>query len=409
MKSITLERYFLESEKNKRLLSYENGIDLGRLKIFLASVSFEEDVLLMLGMLKRAGIERDRRKRVFPIIIAGGAFVTIAPQVFKNIADVIYTGYLGSHQKKKFSNILQKDFQEKSTLLKEFSKIKGAYVPDYNTVNTINYPESAEFEESVYIAEETQFSNMLLLEIGRGCPFSCCFCSLGHIYKKVLWRDEEEIIKICRKAHRTSKERLNNIGLIAPVPNFHPQIKSILKTLSSIGFKVSLSSLRVGNTDKEFFEIFKKCGQRTFTIAPEVPGEDEREAIGKRLKTEHIYECLTNAFSAGFREVKMYFLIGIKGMDNKNDVLELKRFLNAIPVHMKIKLSFNPFVPKPGTPFEMKEMMNKTKLKKLMNLIKKEISSFKTVSMKFGSLKSFELQYKIAHADENTIFNLHFS
>ena len=74
---------------------------------------------------------------------------------------------------------------------------------------------------------------------------------------------------------------------------------------------------------------------------------------------------------------------------------------------MRIKLSFNPFVPKPYTDLRDQYMERRDTLKRIIRSLKKMSAGPYQVDLKFGSLKRFEMQYKIANGDDFTLFNLY--
>ncbi|MBN1522570.1 MAG: radical SAM protein [Candidatus Aureabacteria bacterium] len=401
----TLERFCLESMKGKQVRSLERGFDLGRMRIILATVSYEEDSLNLMHILRRAGIEPDRKKRKSPFILAGGSFVTIAPKVLSRIADALYLGYMGNEEKKELQEIFSDKNLSRQSILKKLESIKGIFIPGEAKEENISFPLNI-FEQSLYLARDTEFSRMYLMEIGRGCPFRCRFCTTGHLYPHVSWRRAEDVFEVFDDVESRHPGKVQSIGLVAPVPNRHPDIKRILENFCRKGKAVSLSSIRAAGTDKEFFQLLRACRQRSFTIAPEVPGEDDRERMGKKIADAEIFRCLEDARSAGFRQVKMYFLTGCEGMRSREDVTCLEKFLNKVPDDMRVKLSFNPVVPKPGTSLQKRTMPLSADIKNLMKQIRKSLSRKTNVKLKFGSLKRFYIQYKIANGDEETLFEM---
>lgn len=112
---------------------------------------------------------------------------------------------------------------------------------------------------------------MFLLESMRGCPFSCRFCLVGHIYRPVRKASFEKL--------KETIERLkpSKIGIIAPSLTAYSDLKELLKI---DGVELSFTSLRA---DKLTFNILKDISsQRTITLAPEAGSERLRKIIKKR-------------------------------------------------------------------------------------------------------------------------------
>jgi radical SAM superfamily enzyme YgiQ (UPF0313 family) len=403
---LTPERFFLESAERSGVFSLENRLDLGRAKIILATLCYEEDALNLLDILERAGIEPDRNKRQSPVIIAGGMLTSLCPRVISPVADVLYRGYLSASDKEGLAHVLQGAERDKDRIIDGLSSLEGAWIPSKRDFAPGRVSAGNGFEDSLYLARDTEFSRMFLMEIGRGCPFHCEFCPVRNLFPKVSWRGVKDILETVAELESRRSGSASRIGLISPVPNFHPRIKEILSHFSDEGKEVSLSSIRIGSTDREFFRLLRRCRQKSFTIAPEVPGEIERKMIGKAIPDAAIFQALRDAFEEGFRDVKMYFLMGITGMQNPADVEALKVFLSQVPRGMRTRLSFNPVVPKLCTGLAGKKMAGREAVRDIIARIRKAIQGTGGVSATFGSLKSFELEYTIANGDERTLFEL---
>jgi radical SAM superfamily enzyme YgiQ (UPF0313 family) len=403
---LSLDRYFYEHTSETKTSCIQKNNDLGRTKVIFASVHYEEDAICLLEMLHRAGIEIDRRKRKAPFLVIGGALISVTAEPFKNIGDVLFQGYLTKEVKKIIRDILLKGNYDKSVLLEYFMRSGDFIIPGAMEKENIHYPENPEFEHSFYLTRQTEFSNVFLMEIGRGCLSRCIFCPVNQLYPQPYWRRQEEIKDIYQEVNSRFPGLIKSVGLIAPLPNYHPDIKRILEFFYMQDINVSLSSIRIGKTDKEFFELLKKCRQKSFTIAPEVPCEEARRRIGKNVTDQEILRCIDDAYSAGFREIKMYFLIGIQGMETVEDIENLKRFIAKLPKNVRFKLSFNPTVPKPKTVMNGHKMTDSRQLVKLAKAIQKMKRSFHHIEIKIGSLKKFDLQYKIANGDENILTDI---
>jgi radical SAM superfamily enzyme YgiQ (UPF0313 family) len=178
----------------------------------------------------------------------------------------------------------------------------------------------------------------------------------------------------------------------------HPQRKEILNYILSKGLEFSVPSTKVELVDREFLELIRKGGQRTLTIAPEC-GERLRLAIGKHVKDDKYFQVIELANELSFDTIKMYFMIGIPGMEEK-DLEEMASFIIKSKKLCKAKLypSINPFVPKPGTVFsgyKFDEKAVKKQGKFLQNILGRE-----GIRFKIQGVRQAKEEWVLAHEKE---------
>jgi radical SAM superfamily enzyme YgiQ (UPF0313 family) len=121
---------------------------------------------------------------------------------------------------------------------------------------------------------------------------------------------------------------------------------------------VSLPSLRAGSLTPEIIELVRKVRKTGFTIAPEAGSQRLRDVINKNITEADIVETITNAFSLGWKIIKLYFMVGLPTetqADLEAIVEMVKRLKKLTKQHgrsAKINVSITTFVPKPHTPFQ---------------------------------------------------------
>ncbi len=81
------------------------------------------------------------------------------------------------------------------------------------------------------ITKDTAFGDMYLVEIARGCPFSCKFCSAREIYAPYRSAPMESLIPIFDEAAR----HRNKLGLVSTSLNNHPAAAEIFKEAALAG------------------------------------------------------------------------------------------------------------------------------------------------------------------------------
>jgi len=263
-----------------------------------------------------------------------------------------------------------------SGFITRIEKIKGVYTGKTVTRARVEnlddfYPIVQPFPEQ--INTEYVFGKCFMLEIERGCPFDCKFCSLKRFYPEVRYRSLKVIKIIIDEGLKENKV----YRVVIYSPSFaHPDRKKILKYLLEKKIRVSVPSIRAELMDKETLILLKKCGLESLTIAPEC-GQKLRLKIGKKVYDESYLRFVKWCNEVGFQKLKMYFMIGLPGM-TKPDMEEMVKFLLAMKKEFKgrIYVSINYFVPKPGSEFENYEL-EKKKMKAMGKFIEKSLIAFK--------------------------------
>lgn len=381
-------------------------LDDGKISYSLIGFTFqyEPDYYNMAKMLSKAGIaleKADRRQIVF----AGGPCVNANPYALSKYmdflviadAELVLPKVLSAYERNKGKN----GKEAKKKFLKEIANIEGIFVPGISEKPSCAYLTNLDDADyplyqplPVDLPKNYVFGNAFLLEVERGCPFFCKFCPMP-LRGGVRTRNLDKIKKIIDKGlllNRRSK-------VILYTPSFtHPDRKEILKYLLSKGVEFSVPSIKVELADKEFLELIDKGGQRTLTIAPEC-NEELRFKIGKHVKDGQYFRFIKNANELSFDTIKMYFMIGIPGMDEK-DLEETASFIVKANKMCRCELyvSINPFVPKPGTVLSSHKINEKIIKKQgafLKNLLGKE-----GIRFKLQGIKQAKEEWVLAHSKE---------
>lgn len=412
---ISCERVFLPDHKtlknqnNKtKILSLETGRPLTSFHVIAFSLTFENDYTNILSILKLANIPflRKERNPSHPLLMAGGITTFLNPEPIADFFDLFFIGEAEENIEPLLELIRNEHHQRKWVKpdLNKFAKINSIYIPSgykvsYKSNGQINnfqakpgYPETIKYSaannlnlspsSSVISTPLTEFSNMALLEVSRGCPRHCRFCAAGNVYQPYRLRNKK-IIK------NEIKELLTNtgkIGLLGSAVSDHPDLIEIIEFISNNNGLVSLSSLRADKICDHTVSLLKKSGHRTFTIAPEAGSQKLRDKIRKDLSLDEILNAARVLSRHKIQNIKLYFLIGLPAEESSDidAIIDLtKQIKHAYFNEAKnekglnqITLSINPFIPKPFTPFQWSSYEDikilKQKLKKISNGLKKE-------------------------------------
>lgn len=209
---------------------------------------------------------------------------------------------------------------------------------------------------SALISPHTEFSEMGLIDLARGCPHHCTFCWIGHHSPCYRVRPAGEILK----AAQMLSAYTDRLGLVASAVGAHPEIDAICDELTRRGMKISYSSLRVEDVSPTMLRALAAGGQKSVTIAPEAGSERVRKLLGKPITDEKILAVIEEIFGLGAESLKMYFMTGVP-TETDDEALEIAAFVEKVrAVQLKwsrprgrmgtLGINLGIFVPKPGLP-----------------------------------------------------------
>ena len=413
MPDVVCERAFFNEQEEVR--SIESNRPLSSFECVFFTVSFELDYINIVNILRLSSITHasGQRKEREPLIIAGGICVMSNPEPIHSFFDLFLMGDIEVTVPDFMERYMALREKKRDDVLNELSAFPWAYNPkqlsvQYGDDGTIQTFTPASFSVtprhykgehlgvSAVIAEETEFSNMFLVEGTRGCPSQCPFCLLGNTYRF----SYDSIVPLTTRA--------DDVGIIGGGVSFHPSIVNIVKELKAAGKRVHFPSLRIDETPLSLIELMED-EIKTLTFGIEAGTEKLRQSIGKPLTDEALFAKMDSILAIKPFNLKLYFMIGLYGetLSDIEGIVNLVKHVKHIMVKRGAKRGFvgsitvhaSPFVPKPSTPFQWLPMQDMGEMKNKIGWLKRELGKADNTYFTHESLKYSLLQGVLSRGD----------
>ncbi len=382
------ERAFLPDKKdlaehlrtNTPLMTLETQRPLYEFPLIGFAVSFEMDYFNLIAMLDLGKIPllaADRGDQD-PIVIAGGPCATFNPEPLAPFIDAFVIGE-GEQVVGEILAAWQRGREEghdREKLLLALAAIPGVYVPrfyadEYNPDGTLAAlrPEvgvpavigrrwvrdlDAYPGETAVVTADTEFGDMYLIEIARGCGRHCRFCMAGYCFRRPRVRSLAGLQAAILQAQNCR----DKIGLVGAAVSDYPDIDALVAFLRAHDLKFSVASLRADSLTPTLARALAASGHKTITLAPEAASDRLRRVINKGIDAADLERAIALAAAAGIPHVRLYIMVGLPSEDD-GDIAAIADLARATRRHMaahgsggRLTLSINPFIPKPFTPFQ---------------------------------------------------------
>ena len=377
------------------------------------TIGYEMAYSNILNMLNLGGVPLHAKDRpgLKNIVFAGG-ICAFNPEPLADFVDFFSLGE-GEESTVEIVSLYDKAKAEnwsKETFLLEVSKIPGVYVPSFyrheyhadgtlSAIVPLNGAPKTVTKRIVENLDEAFWPTKMIvpsteivhdranLEVFRGCIRGCRFCQAGFSCRPVRKKSPEVLY---RQAVETLEDSGNNeITLSSLSTSDYRGLKELTDAMipycAANKVNLSVPSLRADNFSRELMEKLQTVRKSGLTFAPEAGTQRLRDVINKNLSEDEILNTCQNAFSGGWNNVKLYFMLGLP-TETDEDVLGIADLVYKIiklwKEHavnkkrgLRVHVATAYFVPKPHTPFQWEQQITPEEYLRRCRLLKSHFYS----------------------------------
>ena len=400
------------------------------------TIGYEMSYTNVLNMLRLAGIPLRSQDRpgLQGLVFAGGV-CTVNPEPLADFIDFFSIGE-GEEITPEILRLYRRakrEGWEKAQFLREVSKLSGIYVPslyrhhygDDGQLTAIEPLDGVpskvqkrvvrDLDKAYYPTETLVPSTEIVhdrtnLEVFRGCIRGCRFCQAGFCYRPVRNRSAETLYRQAIASLEASGN--HEITLSSLSTSDYPQLPQLADGLhdycAARRINLSLPSLRADNFSQELMRKVQRVRKSNLTFAPEAGSQRLRDAINKNVTEDEILTTCATAFSGGWNNVKLYFMLGLP-TETDEDVLAIADLVGKI-IHtwrehatskkrgLSINLATAFFVPKPFTPFQWEAQITPQEYMRRVRLLQENLKS-RAVDYRYHGAELSFLEAVLARGD----------
>ena len=400
------------------------------------TIGYEMSYANILNMLRLSGVPLHSKDRqgLKNIVFAGGV-CAYNPEPLADYIDFFSLGE-GEDITVEIVSLYDRAKAEnwrKEAFLREVAKIPGVYVPsfyrhEYNADGTLSaiVPlygapktvtkrivedlDNAYWPTKMIVPSTEIVHDRANLEVMRGCIRGCRFCQAGFSCRPVR---KKSAAVLYRQAVETLEDSGNNeITLSSLSTSDYRQLKELTDEMipycANNHVNLSVPSLRADNFSRELMQKLQTVRKSGLTFAPEAGTQRLRDVINKNLTEDEILTTCTNAFSGGWNNVKLYFMLGLP-TETDEDVLGIAELVYKIikcwqenaqnkKRGLRVHVATAYFVPKPHTPFQWEQQITPAEYLRRCKLLKSHFYS-KSITYDYHSPDLSRLEAIFARGD----------
>ena len=248
------------------------------------------------------------------------------------------------------------------------------------------------------------------LEVFRGCIRGCRFCQAGFSCRPVRKKSPEVLYRQAVEILENSGN--NEITVSSLSTSDYRGLKELTDQLipycANHKINLSVPSLRADNFSRELMQKLQTVRKSGLTFAPEAGTQRLRDVINKNLTEDEILTTCANAFSGGWNNVKLYFMLGLP-TETDEDVLGIAELVYKViqtwkecasnkKRGLRVHVATAYFVPKPHTPFQWEKQITPQEYLRRCRLLKDHFYS-KSIEYDYHSPDLSRLEAVFARGD----------
>ncbi len=421
---------------NLPLWALESGDSVKDFDMIAFTIGYEMAYSNVLNMLKLAQVplHAKDRKGLKNIVFAGGV-CAFNPEPLADFVDFFSLGE-GEDITKEILTLYDRAKAEewsKEAFLQEVSKIPGVYVPsfyrhEYNADGTLSQIvplegapkvvtkriienlDNAYYPTKMIVPSTEIVHDRANLEVFRGCIRGCRFCQAGFSCRPVRKKSPDVLYRQAVETLENSGH--NEITLSSLSTSDYRGLKALTDALipycEQNRVNLSVPSLRADNFSRELMEKLQTVRKSGLTFAPEAGTQRLRDVINKNLTEDEILNTCRNAFSGGWNNVKLYFMLGLP-TETDEDVLGIAELVYKViqawkesasnkKRGLRVHVATAYFVPKPHTPFQWEKQITPDEYLRRCKLLKSHFYS-KSIEYNYHAPDLSRLEAVFARGD----------